>query len=232
MFYRTTQDLFDFIYNIGNSYINGYLISKEYKIINLLDNDYINKNLSFGKNTLLTEYYINKMNDINDSEKSMILDKLLDISDKISKTINIVFNNYEDDINTVMLELFSLNDIDKENINFIELLSSIFTSSLSRKYILLYDSSKTLIENYDNVIYFDFNKNLLLKDYNIVINNSIYNIYFDNIKDSLKMEYPIPIDEECLEYYCNNYILYLFSIFEIASYDIHLIVLTKFLPSP
>lgn len=232
MYFRNFSDIVDFSDEImyGECYINGELVNKKYKVINLLDLNFLKNSLSLKKDSLLNEYIVLKLNLMPENLQDKYYDKLIKITKALIDSIDLNIDEYEDDAKKLFYELISIKGINCFNLNLLEVLRFIIENNYFMNYIIIYDSSKYKVKEYNNVIMFDVCKSFDMKEYNLLyFSDKLENIYIDVLVDNLYNYWPVVITLKELVFFCNNNFLNIFGKVKVYSFDDKEVILSKFL---
>lgn len=213
--------------NSNSCLINNNIVPKNFKIYNFCSYEFNNTCRQIKKNSLLYDYLILKIRNIKEINKTSIYEKLVKILEKINSEISINNYNITTDIDNLFYNLLLEQEINLEELSMGKMLNYIIKNT-DNNYIIVYDSDIINPISNKNVIKFNVNRNINLKDYNLIISNSdIYNINIDIITDNFYNYWPLVIGKNELYNYINNNFINILSKKNLYSYEENSVILGK-----
>ncbi len=209
------------------STINGDIITKNFKIYNFCDYEFYKNSKQFKKNTLLNDYLLLKIRNIDENEKNKLSEKVFDIIEMLNTELGINNNSLTDDLNNLFYNLLLEQDINIEMLSIEEMINFIIMNTKDN-YLIIYDSSLIKLPERNNVVLFDINSHLDIYDYNVICCfNTLKNLNIDLVIENMYRYWPIPIEKVELECEINNKFLQIMSLDKICTYDKNSIIFAK-----
>ncbi len=210
-----------------SSTINGNIINKNFKIYNLCDYEFFKNSKQLKRNTLLNDYLSLRIKGMDEQQKNHISDRIFNIIDLLNEELGISNNSIIDDLNCIIYNLVSEQDINIDNLSIKEMLEFIITNT-DDNYLIVYDSSLIRLKERENAILFDLNSHLETFEYNIICYlNELKNLNIDVIIEDMYKYWPLPIEKNELECEINNKFLSIISSSKVYTYDHNSLILAK-----
>lgn len=200
---------------------NKQLSSKEYILVNLIDTYSILNELKFKKGTLLYEYYIEKLINIDPSFIDSLNNILYDINNSFRETLPFKTSLYVDfDITKIFSCGVNVEPIilDNKLIDILmEILNEVVGNKIDKKFIIFFNSDYININKikFDNIISFDISEQFEFNNYNILLLDEPHNIFYDNVMEFCKRNWPVDYKNNEIELLVNKMKNYYFRFSEI-----------------
>ncbi len=223
---RSYYEFLRIIYD-KSSTINGNIISKNFKIYNLCDYEFFKTSKQLKRNTLLDDYLSLRIKGMDEQQKNHISDRIFDIIHLLNAELSISNNSIIDDLNCIIYNLVSEQDINIDDLSIEKMLEFIITNT-DGNYLIIYDSSLINLTTQNNLISFDINSHLEMSEYNIIcFFNELRNLNVNVIIEDMYKYWPLPIEKNELECEINNKFLSIISSSKVYTYDHNSLILAK-----
>ncbi len=223
---RSYYEFLRIIYD-KSSTINGNIISKNFKIYNLCDYEIFKTSKQLKRNTLLDDYLSLRIKGMDEQQKNHISDRIFDIIHLLNAELSISNNSIIDDLNCIIYNLVSEQDINIDDLSIEKMLEFIITNT-DGNYLIIYDSSLINLTTQNNLISFDINSHLEMSEYNIIcFFNELRNLNVNVIIEDMYKYWPLPIEKNELECEINNKFLSIISSSKVYTYDHNSLILAK-----
>lgn len=210
-----------------SSTINGDIITKNFKIYNFCDYEFYKNAKQLKKNTLLNDYLLLKIRNIDENEKNILSEKVFDVIELLNIELGINNNSLTDDLNNLFYNLVLEQDINIESLSIEEMINFIITNT-NDTYLIVYDSSLIKLSERNNVILFDVNNHLEISDYNIICCfNILKDLNINVVIENMHRYWPLPIEKHELECEINNKFLQIMLLNKLYTYDKNSIIFAK-----